>query len=328
MKPNPIQKNKKLIAKVYTESEQDKFKRRHLLLLLGILCGLAFSLQSLPSHAAAPGNVTLEVNNGQINIDYSQVDKFNAAQDGKQVKFAAVDGKELILSDKPVKINQAYQPRYLTDLGVRVANSNIVRIPPYDLVRNDIQTLPSIPDMIVMAEAAAVSVYDEIPVVIPGVSTDISEPATAAAPQAVRVASTPASTSAAIPSPTISANDDMMFWRVFGVSALFVSLLLLLLHARKEKQAPTSNLYSGMPDTNAMVGKGKLFDFNGNVMKGRVTPINTTFLNMLWHVGKFTKEGSMNTYFYMAFYIPPQQDYAKSLQKQDAKQTEETHTEV
>lgn len=69
-----------------------------------------------------------------------------------------------------------------------------------------------------------------------------------------------------------------------------------------------------------MVGEGGLFNFDETTRLTKI-PLDSTYLSMMWHLGRFSTDSNVNTYFYMAFYVPSQQQYASELRKQHETET-------
>tara|TARA_R110000868_G_scaffold248315_4_gene504826 strand:- start:454 stop:1389 length:936 start_codon:yes stop_codon:yes gene_type:complete len=303
-------------------------ERSKLTTLLSIAC--SFLLLALPLSANAavtPGTVSVDVTKSQTTIDYSAVDAYHSAQPS-QVKFAAVDGEQLVLSDKPIIITPVniYKPKTLADLGLRfnptnaAAGNNISPIETYMLVDNSVSAMPAIPQVVVAEIAQTAPTAEAAP------TAEVTQVApTAAATQPVVAANTTQATNVVKSSAAITSSSSLM--TMLASATLFVLCLLFISLSRRSAPAVKSSLYAGYEDeSDKMVGKGELFDFSGKVLKGNITPIDTNYLNMLWHVGKFSKEGSMNTYFYMAFYKHPQNAYATTLKENEKSKDKERDT--
>lgn len=285
---------------------------------------IGFSLAWLPmmvdANAAQP-TITIDVKSPE-SINYNQVDKFTRSIDKQSATHVTMDNNVLILSDKPITLADRapteYKPRTLADLGIKISMNNnaaghsVTKIPDFSLASNDLRVVPTIPDMI-KVQAAQVQVN--------------SAPATldkqvAPAP----IATAPVSKKIITPEATKASSMYYQLSVIPGALILFGGLMMLFGMRRSVVHPDKSSVYSGVTAENEMVGKGELFDFNGKLVKGKVTPINTTYLDLLWRVGKFSKEGSMNTYFYMVYYIPPQQAYAQQLKKA-VQVKEESHSD-
>jgi hypothetical protein len=306
---------------------------------LSFMCGFCCALFTMSSSAADSGNtITIDVNNPNSGVDYNQVDKFmNAEAPTHKINFAVKDGNEIILSEHKIVQNSQgkrimaqkitttptaedniilveetpYAPTRLADLGYGVypANAfrenNAVKMRPHQLASRQLRTVPNVPEMY-----------------IPPVQTTLA----AAAPVANRAA-TPASSSRLI---TLDELVGMVtyFWLTTLTITLTLLAALLIMRSRRTAKPEYALRYAGeVGAPNEMVGKGAYFDFTGQVMKGEVMTINTNYLNMLWQVGKFSEYGAVNTYFYMAFYIPPQEYYAAQLKRngQTTQQEEKIH---
>ena len=282
---------------------------------ISFICGCCLSLLflSISPRASAEPMLTIDVMNPQHEIDYAELDKFVDTLDKNKAKsqYSANTREIIILSDVPVKIiakalPKPYYPVLLADLGIKVyptsaaRNVTVYRLMPYKLASKQIRTVQYIPPMYVPPRV-------EQPVVV---VTAMQAPSAAVSQKQ--------------PQTFISSLNLSTFWLVSVPVTIILMCLLLLQRSRKTPYALKTPSYTGkLGAANEMIGSGKLFDFNGNALNCELTPINTNYLNMLWHVGKFSNEGAVNTYFYMAFYIPPQQNYAASLQKhKKAKVTE------
>lgn len=257
------------------------------------LYGISLKASEHPANnSAAPKTITIDVNHPQQSINYQEVDQFMAAQDVNAVKFAATDNNKLILSDKPIVVAKAkpvpviapkpYMPTTLADLGLRLNRQiMIVKIPGVQVAINNVSKLPVIPPMIVIPRATQIAQ-----------AGTFTQTMTAAQPAIL----------------------SLVLWLITALST--VTVLSLLLASRQRRQTTSSALYSGkIGAPTDMIGEGEIFDFSTDAMQNKIMQMNTTSLNMLWHLGRFSKDSAVDTYFYMAFYIPPQQQYAGSLKR-------------
>lgn len=249
---------------------------------------------SLKASEHPANTITIDVNHPQQSINYQEVDRFTAAQDVHAVKFAATDKKTLILSDKPIVIAKAapvittkpYMPTSLADLGLRLnRNAMIVDIPGVKVAINNVARVPAIPPMIVMPRTTPTAH-----------TSTFTQTMTAAQPAIL----------------------SLVLWLITALSTMTV--LSLLLSSRQRRGAETRALYAGkIGEPTTMVGEGDAFDFSADAMQNRMSPLNTSTLNMLWHLGRLSNDSAVDTYFYTAFYIPPHQQYARTLKRKTTK---------
>jgi hypothetical protein len=282
------------------------------LFVMSIILGLAVVLYPFASHAST---ITIDVNSADP-INYNEINKFNAAQD-KQAKFAEVDinnTNQLILSGKPITQTPksvAYTPKKLADLGWKINSTmtdtygSVVKAKSHRIASSSLMRTPSLaslnlPTNTVQASAAQAPVTT----------------VTAAAPTAGVTPPTRVNNiySANLPLQSVSMLPDA--WTVGAGLTLLLLVGLLVNEKRQTRHKSLALAYKGqMGAANQMIGKGKLFDFNAQAQDCEMLTVNTTYLNMLWQVGKFSKDGAINTYFYMAYFIPSQQAYAAELRR-------------
>ena len=256
----------------------------------------------------AANTITIDVNNQSGSVNYAEVDKFIEAQDKKSTKFVVMNGDQLVFSDKPIAVAVAakakvlqriYKPAQLADLGLKLhsgdlsSNEPIIKMANYRLASTEIKQLPRIPEFVITPMAPV---------------TFLAEGGLGSAWSII------------INQPKLNMLETdvvaTFIWVIASIMVLMSGGLLALSRSRRLEVQGKQVSYSGkLGAPNEMIGKGKLFDFNGNVLSGEVMPINTMYLNILWNVGKFSQDGAVNTYFYMAFYIPPQHNYAATLVK-------------
>jgi hypothetical protein len=280
---------------------------------------------ALTMGADAPqGAIKIDVTNDKGQVDYGQVDKFIAAQDKQHPQYFAKEGNDIILSEKPIpvtKLASGYKPGILADLGLKVLaanqvlNSSVVKLSNYRLASNGLYRMPRIPDFVV------------------------EEPAQLqAAPSSPVVASTPIATSAPAKLMQVSPATQMkvvvdgmtiFVWSAIGLFALLLSSLILRAQSRRSSTVVKASSYSGpLTDPTDLIGKGELFDFTNDLVNNKAMTINTNYLNMLWKVGKFSKDGAVNTYFYMAYYVPSQHAYASTLQNNKLNEKDRTQEQA
>lgn len=294
---------------------------------------IGFCLSVFATAVTAANTITIDVTNPNASVDYNEVNKFNEAQDTKNMKHVAMDGSTLIISDKPItlpdKNKSLYKPRTLSDLGYRVLASDsqatIAKAAPYMLANRNLIKTPSVPYFEVTPQVTSVSVSAPAAVQIaaaaqPGVSTSSKPFMSAASTPAIAIkATTPVQLQAT------GQSSSMMISLVLAGLALLAMLGLTRLRSRKSSNDIKQTTYTGqLTDATEMIGKGDVFDFNRHLNNGQVIPMNTTYLNMLWKVGKFSNEGAVDTYFYMAYYIPSLHAYAATLQNKKAETRQKT----
>lgn len=283
---------------------------QHKYSFIQFFCCLGVGMMSQVANAAAPQStptITIDVNNPNGSVDYAEVDKFEKAQSGKQVKFASVENGELILSDKPIvkpkpQVRHMYAPVNLADLGWKIRtgysifNRNIVKVPAYRIANYELRKLPFIPEMPKMT-------YE------PGLTALPASTWTVLINQ-----------SEVLQSPT--AIVDASLWLLSAISILLIGGMFVRSRTRRFKE--TEIIYTGeIGAANEMIGKGELFDFRENAVQGKTTQVNTTLLNVLGNIGKFSQNGSIDTYFYMAYYIPSNKEYATVLHRKQKVKDEE-----
>jgi len=101
------------------------------------------------------------------------------------------------------------------------------------------------------------------------------------------------------------------------------SAFMLILLSRNSKSTLNSRIYSGALSTeNEMIGKGQIFDFNNQNHTKR--PMHTTHTDMMWKLGRFTHNSSIDTYFYMAIFTPSYKNYARILRRKITEKAKET----
>lgn len=302
----------------------DKFNLQLIFAAVGIACLGIYPALTMGANAAAEQNVIkIDVTNNQGQVDYGQVDKFIESQNKKQVKYFAKEGNDIVLSENPIPETKlsGYRPANLADLGLKilaanqVLNSSVVKLADYRPASSGLYRLPSIPDFVV-EEPAQLQAAPAISSSSPAVT---SSPIAKSAPAKFMQASPAVHMTLAVDAMTI------FLWSAVGLFALILASLVLRAQSRRSSVAVKTSSYSGvLTDPTDLIGKGELFDFTNDLVNNKLMTINTNYLNMLWKVGKFSNEGAVNTYFYMAYYIPSQQAYAATLQKN--RQTEKDKT--
>jgi hypothetical protein len=297
----------------WCEVEHARRARSHRnLFVMSIILGITVVLYPYASHA---NTITIDVNSANP-INYNEVDKFNAAQD-KQAKFAEVDinnPNQLIFSAKPIiqtPKSVAYTPKKLADLGWKINSTmtdtygSVVKATPHSIVSGGLMRMPSLAQLNLPTNTVQTSAA-QAPVTT----------VTAATPTAVATPPTRVNNiySANLPLQSVSQLPDA--WTIGAGLTLLLLLGLLINEKRQTRHKSLALTYKGqMGAANEMIGKGKLFDFNTQAQSCEMLTVNTAYLNMLWQVGKFSRDGAINTYFYMAYFIPSQQAYAAELRR-------------
>lgn len=285
---------------------RDKF----ILFMLSIAFGLVMSI----SPAISRASVAVEVFNSNGEVNFQGIDAMQQSQDGRQVKFAEMDGNELILSDKPIikaeNQSKTYKPTRLADLGYQFnpgavhPEAIMTQLAAYDVVDSQLYQMPAIPAEVVSAATPIVTA--------------------SAAPAQIATLPNLQTMSSSYASHIVMQSAVVLFMIV-----LFGSVIVYLINAiqasvdLRTSPRQSKNEYKGeWRDATTMVGHGDLFDFKRNAIHGAI-PMNTNALNMLCSVGKFSRTGTADTYFYMAYYVPSQHAYAAALrEKQEEKQVE------
>lgn len=112
---------------------------------------------------------------------------------------------------------------------------------------------------------------------------------------------------------------------LFAAAGLMIaSVLMLIIFSRYSKSTHHSEIYSGaMNFENGMTGRGMAFNFNDlRLTKG---PMHTSYMDMIWTLGRLSKNNSVNTYFYMAYFIPSYKNYARILRRKMSEKIKETN---
>ncbi len=306
-------------------------KRSNKLHCIALVAGLCVALSPLQLFAA---NQSAQTSNAQIDIgatgdmiDTSQLDKFNAEQDAHAVKFIEVDeNNNLITSDVPIR--HVYMASKLTDLGYSIQANNAVtsdfisKTSRFTLTDARLQEVPVIPEFVMSPNAEyqpAATTYGAT------ASAQAMTPVAKAAHDAARVRPS------ATPSATVKPQHRMSAQTLEIVLALAGIYVLFLMALRTNKQSRAAAKYQGeLGAPNEMVGRGRLFDFSNKPAKQLGYPQNRSNLQMMWNIKRFTddKQDGVHTYFYMTFYVPPQQGYASNLQKRKttSKEKEKAHS--
>lgn len=104
---------------------------------------------------------------------------------------------------------------------------------------------------------------------------------------------------------------------VLLVSSITLMMLgmMTLVALRRAVVVKQASYRGTMGAANEMVGDGSLFDFNEVKFNYPLVPANTSYLKLMWSVRKVTTDDGVHTYFYMTFFVPPQQGFADSMQK-------------
>lgn len=104
-----------------------------------------------------------------------------------------------------------------------------------------------------------------------------------------------------------------------AIAGFAIITVLMMPRVPRTIKTKRSVIFTGLLDKpNTMVGTGKIFDFSPISSGNHHMRMNTTYLNMMWHLGSFSNDNTVNTYFYIAFYIPPQHQYAAPLRRKSA----------
>ncbi len=301
------------------------FERR--LFAISFVSGFIIALFCMSPHASEnPGieitsasenanpTITFDVNNPSQDLSYKEVDHFLDGMNKQQVKYAAAKPtkNQVILSENPIEIPRflskptqkpesqpiPYAPVTLADLGMQMTpEAQIASAEHFQMENNDTMTLPSEPEFIhvpITAENAARAfslIHNQL--------TSDS---------------------------TLSFLYDLSRL-VFACSGLIIMCMLILSRVRRTVRAHQAAKFTGMlGQSTELVGEGELFDFNDVPLSMQTLPVNSTYLNMMWHLGRFTHDNGVNTYFYMAFYIPPHQKYAAALRRKRVRKETESNT--
>jgi hypothetical protein len=321
--------------------------------ILNLTMGFCLStLAGALSAAAAPNTITIDVTDPNASVNYNQVDQFFDAQDRAtqskaKVQHLAMDGKSLILSDKPIILadsNKAqYKPQSLSDLGIKfqagMQAATIVKAAPYMLANKNLIAVPTVPEFNVEQQRMELlsSVLTQFETMVSSAVSSAQQQGNnaPASPPPAKVFMTAASTPEialksqlpAQPAALSVHEQPASIMTSIGLAALSLIAIFGLsrLRSRKTKDEVKKSVFSGqIVQATEMVGKGEVFDFNRHLSNGQVIPMNTTYLNMLWKVGKFSNEGAVDTYFYMAYYIPSMRAYAATLQNKKAEIRQKT----
>jgi hypothetical protein len=287
---------------------------------------LSFLFSVMLSGIAYAANNTVDIFDKNNPVDYQKLNSFTEQQDGTKTTYVAKQGGDLIISDKPIPVRPAintaqqiiktaqaaitpnYAPSTFADLGMQMDsrfNSNVMKASSMSLASNELYELPVIPTY-TPAENVVTVVTQNGPVHY--TSRAPEEPTYLSPSQAVDV--------------------------IKGASILFLlsmlgATLFIWRNVFKHAQPIDVNDYSNessyvgaVGEPTEMVGKGDIFNFNLRPENRLVMPLNTNNLNILCNMGKFSQDGAVNTYFYIAYYIPSQHAYAAVLQKKKVDERE------
>lgn len=273
--------------------------RRHIF-AISLICGACFALYGISLKASeipvnsssAAKTITIDVNHPQQAIKYPAVDQYVAVQDINAVKTLVLSDKPILITQlKPEIISKPYMPATLADLGLRLNKQlMIVKIPGVEIPINNISRLPIIPPMIIEPHNTQITP-----------ASTVTQTMTAAQPAVL----------------------TLVLWLITALST--ITVLSLLLSSRPRLSSASSASYKGKVGAPTdMIGEGEVFDFSTSAMQNKVVQMNISHLNMLWHLGRLSKNSAVDTYFYIAFYIPPHQQYAKSLKRKTTKKESAT----
>ncbi|HTM64374.1 MAG TPA: hypothetical protein VL360_07730 [Gammaproteobacteria bacterium] len=273
-----------------------------------ITCSTLIALYSNSSLAqkqtemkSTPPTVTIDVLNSKGSVDYEEVSRFLAEQNKKQVKYAKADKNTIILSEKPIiqtDTQTIYSPSKLHDLGFEMSkNLSLSKINSYHLSAN-LNNVMKIPKFAASKRTVAINTANQNKL-----NNKIHSHASNT-PQPVNII--------------------VFISLILVISVLsLASVLMLSLISRRSELKRKSTIYSGVIDNETeMIGKGNLFDFdreNPNKM-----PMHITYMDMIWQLGRFSHNNSIDTYFYMATFIPSYKNYARILRRKVAVKTKET----
>lgn len=297
------------------------FERR--LFAISFVSGFIIALFCLSPHASenpgievasenAPPTITFDVNNPSHDLNYKEVDRFLDGMNKQEVKYAAVKQNKIILSENPIELPRylakpaprpvpqpiPYTPVTLADLGMKMTpEANITTADNFQLADNHMIAVPSVPEF--------------IPVPFTAVNT--AKPFSLIHNQLTSASS-------------LSFLYDLSR-TIFAGSGLLILCMLLLSRLRKTIYAQEGVSFTGtLGQSTELVGSGEIFDFNRALSSMQTMPLNSTYLNMMWHLGRLTNDNGVNTYFYMAFYIPPHQKYAAALRRTRVRKETESNT--
>ncbi len=302
------------------------------------------------SAAAAPNTITIDVTNPNQSVNYNEIDQFFDAQDSAmknnaKVQHLAMDGKSLILSDKPIILADSnkvqYKPQSLSDLGIKfqagMQAATIVKAAPYMLANKNLMAVPAVPEFNVEQQRMELlsSVLTQFETMVSSTVSSVQQqgnnaPASPSTKVFMTAAATPEialkSQLPAQPAALAVHEQPASIMTSIGLAGLALLAIFGLsrLRSRKTNEVRQSTFSGQIVQPTDMVGKGEVFDFNRHLSNGQVIPMNTTYLNMLWKVGKFSNEGAVDTYFYMAYYIPSMRAYAATLQNKKAEIRQKT----
>lgn len=279
-------------------------RRKYKFNCIALVAGLCIALS--PIHAFADTQPTQSTDaqidigaNGDL-IDGNQLDQFVAAQESHAVKFVEIDEENnIVTSDKPIM--HVYMASRLSDLGYAIqaeyagTKEFVTKTSRFTLTDAHLAETPAIPEFVMSPNVEyqpAVTTYAE-------------------AAKAQTVAAKPAI------KPTIKPQHRMSAQALALAIALAAAYVLLLLAMRPAKQARRIDYKGTLGAANDLVGHGAIFDFTGNNAHHVVFPSNLSYLHLMWNIKrvKDDRNEGVHTYFYMTFYIPPQQGFASSMQK-------------
>jgi hypothetical protein len=245
-------------------------------------------------------------------ITSEDLDKFINVQDSRQVQYVSVEKEAhtIIFSDSP--IYHIYLAAALPDLGYAFSPDNLmVPTAGVSLAGDAINAVPVIPDFVIEPVVEPVVAAAPAPYYTPShdeiydqARHDISFMASAMKNLYQQTEREIVAT--VVPFVVLTA----------AIAAAAAAGIYARTRLRKRRKQAS---YKGLLGTsNEMVGQGSLFEFGVNsANKGLLLPENTSYLNLIWSVKKSSTDGA-HTYFYMTFYVLPQQGYAASLQKRKA----------
>lgn len=289
------------------------------LFAVSFLCGFLIAMFCLSPRAdeardieisgessAAP-TITIDAEHG---VDYKEVDRYISHMNTQKVKYAKTKDNEIILSEEPIVeipkylARPAVQPTFeaapyapitLADLGMQYSpENNVAPAERVQLADNQLRAAPTVPEFV----AVPVTAIHEAPATqtqYSNIHNKLTEAISPTFMYAIRA--------------------------IFAAGGLIILLMLYASSRRRDAPALYKSRYTGkLGIPTEMVGEGGLFNFDDTKSIQKI-PLNATYLTMMWHLGRLSTDSHVNTYFYMAFYIPPNQQYAAELRKKQESET-------
>lgn len=257
---------------------------------------MSFSASVLAEPLTGHNQFNYDVKSGVI--DETELNQFVDAQNAHPVTFFEADeNSSVVMSDIPIK--HVYMASSLSDLGYSMVGDQalIDKSSSFTLADSSLQQMPVVPDFV------APTIASPQPAKVEQVQAKVDV-------QPVVHRAAPTQTSMQPPQPITT---EVLAWLAAGL-AIYTLILMIIPPASQVKSRKAFEGKIGA--ANDMVGQGGVFEFTNYHTNRVLFPANRSHLNLMWMTKHFKdrKQGEMDSYFYMTFYVPPQHGYAASME--------------